>query len=218
MTETIADNEYQDCVTHNHQVGRTLSIMCKPPILKTIVPVIFIPGIFGSRLENPGGEGEKGKFVWDPNQMMTLIGYYAKSASSMFAERYWSDKEIEKKARRMHGSAAVMNDLKYGEEDVNASVINHIVESATFKRLRQQYDQKTMTNNKWDGPITYSDLAKKVAQEEYDRRSARGWYGVWNSYPIPNSSTPCMLLATIGATTSMRRLINWPTESKKCRR
>ena len=82
-----------------------IKIIGKPPILKTIVPVIFIPGIFGSRLENPSGDGEKGKFVWDPNQMMTLIGYYAKGATSMFSERFWKDREIKDKADRMHGSA-----------------------------------------------------------------------------------------------------------------
>ena len=203
MAENAPVRDFREVHSHRPTVPADggpmrIKIIGKPPILKTIVPVIFIPGIFGSRLEKApakdknakgaednkvkGTDDDKGKFVWDPNRMMTLIGNYAKGATSMFAERYWDDDEIYKKTLRMHGPAAVMKDLKYGKEDVNASVIDHIVASPTFSRLRQQYDQKTMTNNVWDGRITYSDLAKKVAQEEYDRRCARGWYGVWNSY------------------------------------
>ena len=85
-----------------------------------------------------------------------------------------------------------------------------------------------MKNNKWDGPITYSDLAKNVAQEEYDRRSKRGWYGVWNSYDplletIHELSDPEFIYPAYAFGYDWRNDLDEAaqklvTESKKCRR
>ena len=192
MTVNASSNNFQEehlyRLTGETKEPLVIKITAKPPIKKTIVPVIFIPGIFGSRLENPGGEDKDSCFIWDPNRTISLMDSYAKSVTSIFMQRYWSDKEINDKVTRLHNTAAVvMKDHRYdGKKNKNESIIRHIQNSPTFSRLTKQYDFKTLKGNEWidrsEGGSVFTELANQVAKEEYERRCQRGWYGVLDDY------------------------------------
>jgi hypothetical protein len=166
-------------------------LICKPAIKKTIVPVIFIPGIFGSRLENPKGEKNDTCFIWDPNRILSLMNHYAKGVSAIVSERIWKDREIDAKVKRLHNpDAVVMKDHRYeGHKGGNSNepILKKILGNPTFWRLAEQYDRETRKDNKWegedaDGKAYWSDEADRIAKEEYQRRSDRGWYGVLDIY------------------------------------
>jgi hypothetical protein len=65
MADSAPDNSFKEWQSHyGLKIPADLSpiiikIKGKPPIKKTIVPVIYIPGIFGSRLNNPAGTNIK---------------------------------------------------------------------------------------------------------------------------------------------------------------
>jgi hypothetical protein len=180
MAESALGNSFKEWQSH-HQLKVpadlgpiNIKIKGKPPIKKTIVPVIYIPGIFGSRLENTGASDEKKRFVWDVDENKKLMSTYA-SIPSMIASGFWSDDEIEQKTKRMHGSAVVMT----GHDDkVRKKVISAIQSSDTFRRLKDFRDRNAAFCNS----STHLPNDTQLAELEYDRRSKRGWYGVWNKY------------------------------------
>lgn len=174
MTETATDNEYKEFVTHRHTPGVNLKLICKPALKKTIVPVIYIPGIFGSRLENPAEKDEKKRFVWDVDVGGKLMSNYAR-LSSVIVSGTWSDKEIDNKTVRMHGTADVMT----GHDDkAKKKAISAIQSSDTYKRLKANRERDAALCG---GGCHFPDDTQ-LAELEYDRRSRRGWYGVWNKY------------------------------------
>jgi hypothetical protein len=174
MAEAATDNEYKECVSHRHTPGVELTLICKPAIKKTIVPVIYIPGIFGSRLNNPGGKGEKGKFVWDVDDGDKLMSNYASLASTIVSG-FWSDKEINDKVKQMHGTAEVMTGH---DDEAKKKAIAAIQSSNTFRRLRENRDRDAALC----GGSCHFPNDTQLVEQEYDRRSKRGWYGVWNKY------------------------------------
>lgn len=182
MAESALDNSSKEWQSHRHIAGKEptrIKLIGKPPIKKTIVPVIYIPGIFGSRLENPGGDVS---YVWDPDDTGALISNYARDSSSItgglssaITSGYWSDVDIGKKVTQLHGSAEVMA----GHDDkAKKETITHIKRSVTFFRLKTNLER----NNAACGGACHLPDDTQLAEQEYERRANRGWFGVWNSY------------------------------------
>lgn len=142
---------------------------------KTVIPVIYVPGIFGSRLNNITG-GDLGTYTWDPDDKSGIVKAYAKSLLSAFIARSWSDSEIDIKTKQMHhADAKVMNGYHaQGKQEV----LDLIEKSDFFKRRL----------NEIGGQVT----AKALAETEYQRRADRGWYGALVDYAL--------MLETIEAT------------------
>jgi hypothetical protein len=182
MADGATDSNFQQ--RHTHRLGADagplrLKLQAKPPIKKTIVPVIYIPGIFGSRLEKLGEKDDERKFVWDPDRKLALAGHYAKSITPLVAKRYWSDKEISNKAARLHGSAGVMTGH---DEDGTKAVLARIKSSGALFRLKSLQAQAISRAGACGGCHLRPKSDDELVREEYDRRARRGWYGVWNSY------------------------------------
>jgi hypothetical protein len=180
MADSAPDNSFKEWQSHyGLKIPADLSpiiikIKGKPPIKKTIVPVIYIPGIFGSRLENPAGTNEKKRFVWDVDAGDKLMSNYASLASTIVSG-FWSDDEIKNKVAQMHGTAEVMT----GHDDnAKKKAIAAIQSGNTFRRLKANQERDAALC----GGSCHMPNDAQLAEQEYDRRSKRGWYGVWNKY------------------------------------
>jgi len=135
------------------------------PVKKTVIPVPYVAGIFGSREENLTAN-DLGAYVWDPDDTKAITKAYAKSLLSAFIQRDWTDEEINAKTQRLqHTGATVMTGH---DTDAKAGVLRAIKASEFFqRRLRDT------------GPNPDEDAA---AENEYQRRKTRGWFGVLSDY------------------------------------
>jgi len=140
------------------------------PIKKKVIPVIYVPGIFGSRLgfppKNPDKPNPKKEYVWDPDTRGPLVEYYAKSYWSMIFERHWNDDEISDKTARLHHvSAPIMSDYT---DKGKKRILKAIKKSSHFKHLVAQAGSHA-------NAATLLDAA-------YQRRAERGWFGALSDY------------------------------------
>lgn len=104
--------------------------------------------------------------MWDPNDEGGIVSAYAKSKLSAFMARDWSDKEISAKAERLHNLQAQV--MTGHEPQIKKEVLKQLKTTRAYQdELRQA------------GPDADSEA---VAKSVYQRRSARGWYGVLKEY------------------------------------
>lgn|GEM_PF-3636603 len=98
---------------------------------KTVIPVIYVPGIFGSRLDNLAG-GDLGSYTWDPDDKSAITKAYAKSLLSAVMARDWKDDEIDAKTKQMHHAKAKV--MGGHHEQGKKDVLDAIQQSDFFKR------------------------------------------------------------------------------------
>lgn len=149
--------------------------LCDQSPDRKVIPAIYVPGIFGSRLDNLFG-GDLGTYTWDPDDKSAITKAYAKSLLSAFMARDWTDSEINTKTNQMHHARAKVMDGYHpqGKHDV----LEMMKKSGLFKRRL----------NEAGGPITEAEFA----EEEYQRRARHGWHGALVDYAL--------MLETIEAT------------------
>jgi len=139
------------------------------PVKKRVIPVIYVPGIFGSRLARPGNHA-KANYVWDPDAKGPITKTYAKSIWSGFFQRNWDDDEINKKVDRLHDSnARVMNDY---DDKAKQPLMDAI---KTSKHFQQEIAQASHNHQH---PADQQPLLDAV----YQRRAQRGWFGLLADY------------------------------------
>ncbi len=142
-----------------------VAYLVERPVKKSVVPVPYVAGIFGSRQENLSAN-ELGAYVWDPDDKKAITKAYAKSLLSAFIQRDWSDAEINDKTQRLHHPGASV--MRGHPPEAKADVLKAIKASEFFQR--RLHDA---------GPNTDED---QFAEQEYERRQARGWFGVLSDY------------------------------------
>jgi len=138
---------------------------------KMIIPVIFIPGIFASRLESNGND-----YLWDPDNLSGLMKYYTQGyvTSMTKGAADWSDKEIMKKISRMHSDGRVMT----GHDiETEKSIKSDFLQNKLYKQLlkRHMIDRFNLHGN---DPIKLL----KLREAEYQRRNDRGWFQILDEY------------------------------------
>lgn len=159
-----------ECVFNKGGKNASLKLNTKSKNKKTVLPVIYIPGIFASRLQSEDGKTT----IWDPDDVASmklhLINGVVKSVLGI--DVYWSDKELDEKAAHLNTPGKVMS---RHHDEIIYSVLERIKEGKPFKRL---LDKNKL--NDWDED--HWELIDKLAQCEYKERAKRGWYEVLSQY------------------------------------
>ncbi|MBI3776036.1 MAG: hypothetical protein HY273_10875 [Gammaproteobacteria bacterium] len=159
------DPEARDPLSNWREERVPVVYLVDRPAKKTVVPVPYVAGIFGSREENLSSS-DLGVYVWDPDDTKAITKAYAKSLLSAFVQRDWTDAEINDKTQRLHHPGATV--MTGHDPDAKADVLKAIKASEHFQR--RLHDA---------GPNADEDVA---AEQEYQRRKTRGWFGVLSDY------------------------------------
>ena len=142
------------------------------PLKKKVIPVIFVPGIFGSRLglpqRNPDKPDPKKDYVWDPDNRGPLVKYYAKSKWSAIFARDWSDDEINEKTTRLHRTHVSV--MTCHSDKSKQRILKALKESRYFKHSVAQAG-------------SYADK-QQLLDAIYQRRAERGWFGTVSDYVL----------------------------------
>ena len=148
--------------------GRGIALAYLAPVFrkKQVLVWIFEHGIFGARLWDPAGDNKETRFVWDPNNEDGIVKAYAKSKLSALMARDWSDDEIKLKAERLHNPKAEV--MTGHEPHIKKDVLKELKTTRTYQNALRQA-----------GPDADPEA---VAEAVYQRRSARGSYGVLKEY------------------------------------
>ena len=154
-----------------HQRAQPLPVVYlhQTPVKKRVIPVIYVPGLFGSRLARPGDKLED-QYVWDPDAKGPIMSHFAKSVLSGFFQRNWDDEEINKKVARLHDSKArVMNDY---DDKAKQTRMNTLQKS---KHFQQDVAQASHT-------AQHPADQQPLLDAAYQRRAERGWLGILADY------------------------------------
>jgi len=158
-----------DRLKHSRHHALPVVYLHDKPVKKRVIPVIYVPGIFGSRLERPGDKPED-QYVWDPDAEEDITSHFAKSLWSGLLQRTWNDREINDKVGRLHDvNARVMNDYNTGGKKV---ILKALKKSKHFQQEAAQ-----VSNNPHD-PTEQDALLAAM----YQRRAQRGWLGILSDY------------------------------------
>lgn len=145
----------------------TLKVKTPPP--KTVIPVIYVPGIFGSRLEQVGGG-----YLWDPDELKPLTKQYTKGPFGAFfgLSGVWDDEELKIKTGLMHTPVTGSRVMSDHRDDIKKKILKRIKKGRPFEKLIAR------------AGIDPRDKAAMgtLLEEEYQRRSERGWFGALSDY------------------------------------
>lgn len=146
-----------------------LALTVKSPPPKTVIPVIYVPGIFGSRLEKTSGD-----YLWDPDELKPLTKQYTKGPFGAFfgLTGVWNDRQLKEKTDLMHTDAANSQVMSDHKDKIKKDVLKRINKGKPFQRLLLR--QGVAPQDK--------GVVDVLLEEEYNRRSDRGWFGALSDY------------------------------------
>jgi len=162
--------------------GTTASIKIKTKgrPKKTILPVIYVPGVFASRIKKSTGES-----LWDPDDIDSMKEAYLNGLfkSVIGVDVSWSEKELDDKTEHMHDEGTV---LDTHHDKIIKSALSRIKQGKPFRRLLElkKIDPWLVEDSFEDEDPDENDLntIDSLAKEEYARRQSRGWYEILNEY------------------------------------
>ncbi len=158
----------------------TIKIKTKGRPKKTILPVIYVPGVFASRIKKSTGES-----LWDPDDIDSMKEAYLNGLfkSVIGVDVSWSEKELDDKTEHMHDEGGV---LDTHHDKIIKSALSRIKQGKPFRRLLElkKIDPWLVEDSFEDEDPDENDLntIDSLAKEEYARRQSRGWYEILNEY------------------------------------
>ena len=154
-----------------------LKIKTKGKPKKTILPVIYTPGIFASRIQKSNGES-----LWDPDDTKSMKSAFLNGlvSSVLGIDVNWTEDEIDTKTEFMHSKGKVLDKHHDGIID---SILSRIKRGKPYKRLleRSKIDP-WLLNDDTDADDSELKCMGDLANLEYARRQERGWYEILKEY------------------------------------
>ena len=160
--------------------------------IKTILPVIYVPGIFGSRLEkNELGDGETElKAIWDPDDSKLMLKNFVNGfvGSAVGSDVYWPEQKLNKKTSIIHTQKDKSQIMRSHHTKLKPDIIDAIKQGKGFHRIldRNKIDPRLVNgvdeDEDEDDYRDDFDKIDKLADAEYKRRASRGWMGVLKDY------------------------------------
>jgi len=158
----------------------TVKIKTKGKPKKTILPVIYVPGIFASRIKN----ASSGETIWDPDDLDSMKNSFINGiiGSIIGSDVTWTDKKIDKKTKILHADGKI---LDTHHDKIIKSVIKRIKQGKPYRRLLELVKiDPWVADGTFDEEPTDKEAKriKSLAEEEYARRQSRGWYEILDRY------------------------------------
>ena len=158
----------------------TIKIKTRGKPKKTILPVIYVPGVFASRIQN----AESGDTLWDPDDLDSMKKSFINGilGSVIGSDVNWTDEEIGKKTNILHAKGKI---LDRHHDKIIASVIKRIKQGKPYRRLLELAKiDPWVADGTFDEEPTDKEAKriKSLAEEEYARRQSRGWYEILDRY------------------------------------
>lgn len=158
----------------------SVKIKTKGKPKKTILPVIYVPGIFASRIKN----AENGDTLWDPDDLKSMKKSFTNGivGSIIGSDVTWTDRKIEKKIQILHADGKILDSH---HDKIIKSVVKRIKQGKPYKRLLElvKIDPWVVDGTFDDEPTDKeAKRIKSLAEEEYARRQSRGWYEILDRY------------------------------------
>ena len=158
----------------------SIKIQTKGKPKKTIQPVIYVPGIFASRIQ----DAKTGKTLWDPDDFKSMKKSLINGllGSIIGSNVTWTDEDIDKKTEILHAEGKI---LDKHHDKIIAPVIKRIKQGKPYRRLLElvKIDPWVVDGTFDDEPTDKeAKRIKSLAEEEYARRQSRGWYEILDRY------------------------------------